>query len=294
MGSMKINLSQYAGFCDGVDRAYKIVQIASQNKKTKKPIYMLGSLVHNEDVAKKIEKMGVKRIALDKNVANTFKKLKNKIGTIVVTAHGFGPALYEYAEKNGIDILDTTCPRVFKVQRLAKAFAERGAQVIILGEKNHKEVKGIFEWAGKKAQIIEGEKDLKNLKLDKKKEVVLVSQTTQNESLFYRIADALQNKKYKIKIFNTACDTTHNRQEEVQKMAKENEVMIIIGSTHSSNSNRLNEISLELNSQTYFVENAKKIKKSWLKNIKTIGVMAGASTPKWIISEVVKKIKELN
>jgi len=287
---MKINLSQYAGFCDGVDRAYKIVEQASKNKKTKKPIYMLGSLVHNEDVVKRIQKMGVKKISFEKNLKNTFGKIKGKIGTIVVTAHGFGPALYSYAEKNNIDILDTTCPRVFKVQRLAKVFAARGSQVIILGEKNHKEVKGIFEWAGKDAKIIEGEKDLQKLKLDKKKEVVLVSQTTQNENLFLKISAEL-GKKYETQIFNTVCDTTHNRQSEVKKMAQENEVMIVIGSAHSSNSNRLYEISHELNPETYFVENAKKIKKAWFKNVKKVGVTAGASTPKWIIQEVVKKLK---
>jgi len=291
---MKINLSRYAGFCDGVDRAYKIVERASQNKKTKKPIYMLGSLVHNEDVVSKIEKMGVKKIVFDKNISNTLKKLKNKIGTIIVTAHGFGPALYEYAQKNGIDILDTTCPRVFRVQRLAKAFAERGAQVVILGEKNHKEVKGIFEWAGKKAQIIEEEKDLKKIKLDKKREVVLISQTTQNENLFEEIAEKIKKKNNKLKVFNTICGTTHNRQQEVKKMAKENNVMIIIGSAHSSNSNRLNEISKELNPKTYFIDNANKIEKKWFQGVKKNGVSAGASTPKWIIEAVLKKIRKFN
>ncbi len=288
---MKITLSRYAGFCDGVDRAYKMVKKASHNKKTQKPIYMVGSLVHNESVVAKIEKMGVKKIVLDKSVQNTFKNIKGKIGTIVVTAHGFGPALYFYAQKNKIDLIDTTCPRVFKVQRLAKAFAGRGAQVVILGEKNHKEVKGIFEWAGKKARIIETEKDLEKLKLDRKKEVVLVSQTTQNENLFQKIANALRQKKYSVKIFNTICDTTHTRQREVQKMATKNEAMVIIGSLHSSNSNRLNEISLKLNPQTYFIENAKKIKKTWFQNVKKVGIMAGASTPEWIISDVVKKLK---
>jgi len=297
---MHITLSQYAGFCDGVEKAYKIVEKASQNKKTKKPIYMLGSLVHNEDVVRKIQKMGVKKVVFEGSVKKTFEKIKGKIGTIVVTAHGFGPALYFFAKKNGIDIIDTTCPRVLKVQRLAKVFSERGSQIIILGEKNHKEVKGIFEWAGKKAKIIEDESDLKKIKLDRKKETVLISQTTQNEKLFQKISDELGKNKYplrtrieasKIKIFNTICDTTRNRQGEVKKMAKENEVMIIIGSNHSANSNRLSEISKGLNSQTYFVENEKNIRKIWFKNCKKVGVMAGASTPKWVIQDVLKKIR---
>jgi len=289
---MKINLSRYAGFCDGVDRAYKIVERASKNKKVKKPIYMLGSLVHNENVVERIEKMGIKKVSFNKSVEKTFSKIK-KIGTIIVTAHGFGPALYEYAQKNNIAILDTTCPRVFRVQRLAKAFASRGAQVVILGEKNHKEVKGIYEWAGKKAQIIEAEKDLVKLKLDKKREVILISQTTQNENLFEEIAEKLKKKNKKVKIFNTICDTTHNRQQEVKKMAKENEVMIVIGSVHSSNSNRLNEISKELNLKTYFIDSAKKIEKKWFQDVKKVGVSAGASTPKWIIEAALNKIKKI-
>jgi len=291
---MRITLSQYAGFCDGVDRAYKMVEKASRNKKTQKPIYMLGSLVHNEEVVKKIQKLGVKKISFEKNVKTTFQKVKGKIGTIVVTAHGIGPELYAYAEKNNIQILDTTCPRVFKVQRLAKAFAGRGAQVVILGEKNHKEVKGIFEWTGKKAQIIEGEKDLPKIKLDKKRAVVLISQTTQNEKLFEEIAEKLKKKSGKVEIFNTICDTTHNRQQEVKKLAKENDLMLVIGSAHSSNSNRLNEISKELNPKTYFIDSAKKIEKKWFREVKKVGVTAGASTPRWIISEVLKKIKSFD
>ena len=297
---MKITLSQYAGFCDGVDRAYKIVEKASKNKKTKKPIYMLGSLVHNEDVVKKIEKMGVKKLVFEGSVKKTLKGVKGKIGTIIVTAHGFGPALYNYANKNGIEIIDTTCPRVIKVQRLAKIFSDRGSQLVILGEKKHKEVKGIFEWANKKGKIIGDDLDLKKLKLDSKKEVVLISQTTQNEKLFKKIADGLTKKKYpirtrieasKLQIFNTICNTTHKRQEETRKMAEVNDVMVVIGSTRSSNSNRLNEISCELNSQTYFIADEKNIRKNWFKNCKKVGVMAGASTPKWVIQNVLKKIE---
>lgn len=288
---MKIHLSQYAGFCDGVARAYKIVEKAAKNKKTKKPIFMLGSLVHNDDVVKRIEEMGVKKINFDKNIKNTFKKWRGKIGTVVVTAHGFGPDIYDFAKKEKIEIIDTTCPRVFKVQRLAKAFSARGSQVIILGEKNHKEVKGIFEWAGKNAQIIETEKDLRKLKLDRKRKIVLVSQTTQNEEFFKKISQKLEKENYKLKIFNTVCDTTHNRQNEVKKMAEKNELVVIIGSTRSSNSKRLWEISREINPLTFFVENAGKIKKAWFKNIRRVGVMAGASTPKWIIDKTVKRIQ---
>lgn len=148
---MKITLSQYAGFCEGVERAYDIVEKIAKDPEVKKPIFVLGSLVHNEDVVERIEKMGVKKVDMTGTLEDFFIKIKDEVGTLVITAHGTGPEIYELAKKYKVDLVDTTCPRVIKVQRLAKAFFDRNAQIVIIGEKNHKEVKGIYEWAQKKA-----------------------------------------------------------------------------------------------------------------------------------------------
>jgi len=281
---MKITLSQYAGFCDGVDRAYKIVEKISKDKEVKKPIFILGSLVHNKEVVEKIEKLGIKKINRDE-----FQN--KKIATLIITAHGVGPDIYSFCNKRNIDIVDVTCPKVLKVQRLAKVFFERKNNVIIIGDKNHKEVKGIFEWAGKKAKIISGESDLKKIKFNPEDKVFIISQTTQNQDFVKEIFGKIKKKYKKAEFINTLCITTYTRQNEVKILAKKNDAMIVIGSPESANSNRLWEIAREINPKAYFIEKAFQIKKSWLKNCQKIGITAGASTPDWTIKEVLIKLK---
>ena len=143
---MKIILSQFAGFCDGVRRAFEIVQNI-ESEKIKKPVYVLGSLVHNQDVVKKIEEKGIHKIDMQK-----FLEAKpGEIGTVIITAHGAGPKIYEIAKEKNIDVIDTTCPKVIKVQRLAQVYSKRGYDIILVGDKNHKEVQSIFEWGDEKA-----------------------------------------------------------------------------------------------------------------------------------------------
>ena len=163
---MKITLSKYAGFCEGVQRAYEMVEKIASDPKVKKPIFVLGSLVHNEEVVAKIESLGVKKISVEGKLEDFFEKNENQIGTLVITAHGTGPRIYGLAKKYQIDLVDTTCPRVIKVQRLAKIFFEKNVQIVIIGEKNHKEVVGIFQWGGESAIFVETAKDLTDLNLD--------------------------------------------------------------------------------------------------------------------------------
>jgi 4-hydroxy-3-methylbut-2-enyl diphosphate reductase len=288
---MQIILSKYAGFCDGVRRAYDIVEKLSKDKKAKKPIFVLGSLVHNDDVVKKIEKMGVKKVHFNGSFSKIFNSEK-KIGTLVVTAHGIGPKLYELAKKNKIDIIDTTCPKVMKVQHLAKLFSDKKYQAVIIGEKNHKEVKGIYEWSGKRAIIANSEKDIENIKISPKDKLVIISQTTQNGDLVKVITKRLKTKFPKmVKSFDTLCDTTHRRQKEIKKIAKAVDAVIVIGSINSANSAHLWEIAKKINPKSYFVERASDIKKNWFKDVEKIGISAGASTPPWIIEEVCKFIE---
>jgi len=285
---MKISLSQYAGFCDGVGRAYKIVKKAAKSRRIKRPVFVLGSLVHNSDVVRKIEGMGIRRIDREK-----LQNPRLKIGTLIITAHGVGPDIYEMMKKRKIDIVDTTCPKVIKVQRLAKVFNDRQYQIIIVGEKKHKEVKGIQEWTGKRAKIIESEKDFKKIKVEGKKKIILISQTTQNQDFVKKVASELKKKYKQLEIMDTLCSTTHCRQDEVKKLAKDNDILIIIGSPQSSNSTRLWEISKNINPHAYFVEQADQIKKEWFKKCQRTGVTAGASTPDWIIRAVLNKLKKL-
>ena len=283
---MRIKLSKYAGFCDGVKRAYDIVEKLAKDNKVKRPIFVLGSLVHNNDVVKKIEKMGIKRIDFDGDVKNFFVLNKNKIGTIVVRAHGIGPEFYKHAKKNNIDIIDATCPKVIKVQRLSKLYSDKGYHVLIVGEKVHKEVKGIYEWSKKKADIIENEDDIKKIKFNNKK-IAIISQTTQSEDFVKKISGKIK-KKYPetVKVIDTLCTATRSRQGEIKKLAKSNDIMIIIGSSKSANSTHLWEISKEINPNSYFIEKADDLKKKWFSDANKIGISAGASTPPWVIKKV--------
>lgn len=277
---LKITVGRHSGFCFGVKRAY---DLACVNSKNCSDIYILGKLVHNDDVCRDLKRRGVKEM-----------KSINEIneGTLIFTAHGIGPSLYEKASEKGIKIIDTTCPKVMKAQRLAKNYAEKGWRVIIFGDKDHKEVKGIREWSGNKAKIIGSLEEAKNLKLEKKKKYCLISQTTQNVREFKKIKDYLSKNLPNFAYFNTICDSTDNRQNEIRKLAKSNDAVIVIGGKDSANSHRLYEIAKSLNPKSYFIENSRQLKKNWFNDIKKVAISAGASTPEWIINDAVTKIKD--
>ena len=289
---MKITLSKYAGFCDGVNRAYKITEELVENRKTPKPIFVLGSLAHNADVVKRIEAMGIKKIDVENDLIKFLQSSKVKIGTLIITAHGIGPDIYAFAERKGINLVDATCPKVIKVQRLARNFSRKGYQLIIIGEKSHKEVRGIFEWANGEAFFVENEKDIKKIKFDSNKKIAIISQTTQNKDFVKKVINLIKKKYPKAETVDTLCETTHNRQNEIKKIAKDNDILIVIGSPESANSRRLWEIGKKNNPRAYFLEKADSIEKKWFQGCKKIGITAGASTPNWIIEEVVEHIKK--
>ena len=284
---MEITLSKYAGFCEGVQRAYDIVKNIAKDPAVKRPIFVLGSLVHNQDVVESIEKLGVKKLEIQGELEEVLEKMKKEIGTLVITAHGMGPKIYEIAKQKKIDLIDTTCPRVIKVQRLAKNFFEKATQIVLIGERNHKEVRGIFEWAQKKAIFVETEEDLCGFVVDDpKKKIILLSQTTQDQEFVDRAVAEIVRKYPQAEAIDSICLTTHHRQTEVKELAAKNDVMLVIGSPESANSNRLFEIAKKVNEKTYFIENVGQIKKEWFDSCQKIGVSAGASTPKWIIDEI--------
>ncbi len=284
-------MSKYAGFCDGVAGAYEKVKEIAGNSKIKKPIFVLGSLVHNNDVMKRVEEMGVKKIEFAGSISEVSDKITEKIGTLVITAHGIGPKIFEIAREKGIDVVDTTCPKVMKAQRLAKVFLDRGYRIIIIGEKKHKEVQGIFRWAKKRAEIVSNFGDIENLKLDTNKKIAVVSQTTQNKDFVDEMVIEIKKKYPRAEILDTVCLTTKNRQEEVAQIARDSEAVLVIGSKESSNSNRLWEIAKKINDKTYFIERLTDIKEEWLNGIRNIGITAGASSPRWVIQEVVEYLE---
>jgi len=279
---LKITIAKHSGFCFGVKRAY---DLACAGSRSRGKVYILGKLVHNDDVCRDLRKKRIKEI----------KSLNEaKEGTIIFTAHGVGPRLYEKVIKKGLKIIDTTCPKVVKAQRLAKNYAKKGYQVIVFGDEKHEEVKGIWEWSGDKVKIIGSLKEAKKLKLEKKKKYCLISQTTQNVEEFKRIKDYLSKASANFVYFNTICDSTDNRQNETRKLAKKNDAVIVVGGRDSANSRRLYEIAKSINLKTYFIENARQLKKNWFSDIKKLAITAGASTPEWAISKVIDKIGKID
>lgn len=285
---MKINLSRYAGFCDGVRRAYDMV-MELDLAQAKKPVFVLGSLVHNEEVIGKIAQKGIDRIERE----DFFNVRPGEVGTIVINAHGAGPDIFEKASNIGAEIVDTTCPKVIKVQKLAQAYARRGYKIIIVGDKNHKEVRGINEWGDKNAAIVSEEKDLESINFFPEEKIAVLSQTTQNEDFYKKISKAIKKKYKNAQIVFTTCHTTHARQSEVKELAEKNDAMVIIGSSTSANSRRLWEIASSINPRSYFVEKADGIKEEWFGEINSVGVTAGASTPKWIIDEALTLLEKI-
>jgi 4-hydroxy-3-methylbut-2-enyl diphosphate reductase len=285
---MKITLSQFAGFCDGVRRAFETVSNI-ESEKIKKPVYVLGSLVHNQDVVAKIEEKGICKIDMQ-----TFLDAKvGEIGTLIVTAHGVGPKIYAIAKEKNIDIIDTTCPRVIKVQRLAQVYLNRGYFLVLIGDKEHKEVKSIFEWGGEKAVIISNQEDLHRMTIGDSEKIAILSQTTQSKDFVKEVGDYLQKKYVNVENLDTICLATDQRQDEIKKLARNNDAVVVIGSPESANSNRLFEIAVSVNPKSIFIERARDLEKAWFLGLEKVAVTAGASTPDWIIADVISRIKKL-
>ena len=276
---MRINIAKSSGFCFGVKRALDIVKEIAKNQKD---VVMLGDIVHNERVIKEITKLGIKKI-------NKLSKNGNKV--LIIRAHGEPKRIFDLAKKFNYKIIDATCPMVKEIHRIVKDMEEKGYFIIVIGDKNHDEVRGIIGQLNKKAMVIEDIKDIDINKIKKLKKVAVVVQSTQELDKVLKIVEVLKRYIKELKFFNTICMPTRIKQKEIKKMPKKNDCMIIIGSKKSANTKRLYEISKKLNQKTYWVNSAGEIKELWLKNVNTIGITAGASTPDETIKEVIQHIK---
>ena len=278
---MKINLAKSAGFCFGVKKA---ITTASQTARTKKSVFMLGDIVHNEKVVKQIQKTGIKKIS---------RLSSGKGKTLLIRAHGCSRHTLERALKLGYKVIDATCPMVKEIHKIARRLENQGYRIIIIGDKKHDEVMGIVGQLKFKAIVID---KLQNIPLEKIKKITkagIVVQSTQDLSILPEILKLLHRYIPEISFHNTICNPTRNKQNEVKTMPLENSVMIIIGSKTSANTKRIYEISKSLNKNSYWVNSTKEINKNWLNNAKNVGITAGASTPESSIKEVIAKIKLL-
>ena len=279
---MKIHLAKSAGFCFGVKRA---ITIALETAKTKKPVFMLGDVVHNEEVVKQIRKMGIKKIS---------RLSSGKGETLIIRAHGCSKRTLARAIKLGYRIIDATCPMVKEIHKIARKLEDQGYRIIIIGDKKHDEVMGIVGQLRLKALIIDKLQNIPLGEIKKITQAAVVVQSTQNLDKVLAILELLRKYIPKIAFHNTICNPTKIKQNEVKTMPLKNSIMIIIGSKTSANTKRIYEISKSLNPHSYWVNSAEKIKKTWLKNAKSVGITAGASTPESSIKEIIAKIKTIS
>jgi 4-hydroxy-3-methylbut-2-enyl diphosphate reductase len=278
---MEINLAKSAGFCFGVRRA---ITTALKTAKTKEPVFMLGDIVHNEEVVKQIQASGIKKI-------NRLSSGKNK--TLLIRAHGCSKRTLEQALKLNYRIIDATCPMVKEIHKIARKLEINGYQIIIIGDKQHDEVLGIIGQLKTKAIVIDKFKNIPLARIKKLKKAGIVVQSTQNLNNVLAILGLLRKHIPKIAFHNTICNPTKIKQNEVKTMPLKNSVMIIIGSKTSANTKRIYEISKSLNPNSYWINSAETIKKTWLNNAKNVGITAGASTPESSIKDVIVKIKTI-
>ncbi|TYZ28819.1 4-hydroxy-3-methylbut-2-enyl diphosphate reductase [Selenomonas caprae] len=268
---MEVILADYLGFCYGVKRA---ITIAKGNASADGTACTLGPIIHNPQMVERLKQEGVGAVdALD----------EMEKGTVIIRSHGVGPQVYDAAEARGLEVVDATCPHVKKAQLSAKSLVDEGYSVVIVGEKEHPEVRSIFEWSAAKAVILETVEEADAL--PKCAKLGVVCQTTFSGAKFREIVSHLVEKSCEIKVLRTICTATDQRQAAAMELAAKVDMMLVIGGKNSANTTRLAQLCAD-KCRTYHIETAAELQDEWFDKIEKIGITAGASTPDWIIKEV--------
>lgn len=265
--NLKIEIGKRAGFCFGVQRAFNLTQEAIKNKKE---VYCWGDLVHNPVVMKRLKNQGLK-------IIQDLKKFP-KGAVFIIRSHGVTVEDLRLVEQKAREIINTTCPFVIKAQNQAKKFREKGFKVLLFGDKDHVEVKGINSRTGNQALIVKDAEELEKIKDKLKGKIGIVCQTTQKNSKLQKIIEKLEEKNVNFNLENTICSDTAKKQAEVSKLSHETDVLVVIGGLHSSNTTKLAEIGRSKKIKTYHIEKAEDISKEWFKDGMKVFITAGAST----------------
>lgn len=275
---MKVVIAKTAGFCFGVKRA--VEQVYEQVSKSDQQVYTYGPIIHNEEVVRDLEEKGV-------IVLNTEEELSRiTAGIVIIRSHGVGKYVYDMMEINGINVIDATCPFVKKIHRIVQKQNAAGRQVIIIGNEKHPEVQGIRGWGREDTLVIEEPEEIEQLPVSTEEKLCIVAQTTFNYNKFQDLVEKISKKGYDITVLNTICNATQERQVEAKRIASEVDTMIVIGGKHSSNTQKLFEICQRECENTYFIQTLGDLNPECVNSVRSVGITAGASTPKQIIEEV--------
>ena len=276
--NMEITVAKTAGFCFGVKRA--VEKVYDQIATGKKPIYTYGPIIHNEEVVRDLEEKGVQ-------VINSKEELETlKEGVVVIRSHGVGREIYELLERQGLELVDATCPFVKKIHKIVREQCEAGRRVIIVGNEHHPEVEGIKGWGNEYTLAVESLEEFENLALRPDEKLSIVAQTTFNYNKFQDLVEKISKTYYDILVLNTICNATQERQVEARQIASQVDVMIVIGGRNSSNTQKLYEICRRECKHTYYIQTLEDFKPEITGTVRSVGITAGASTPNQIIEEV--------
>jgi (E)-4-hydroxy-3-methyl-but-2-enyl pyrophosphate reductase len=276
---MEIVIARESGFCYGVKRALRLARETRSQAKTS--VFSWGELIHNPDVIQELEKEGIVPT----------EKIENLKGaTVIIRSHGVSPDIHQQLKKEAKIVIDATCPIVKRIQKLTARLARQRQEIIIVGNPNHQEIKGLLGTSGGRALIIENEAQVLSLPFARRR--AILAQSTQDMELFARVVAALVGKTGELRAYNTICHSTQVRQRSTSELASQVDVLFIIGGASSSNTNKLYEISKRIQPKTFFIEKAAQITPEMLSGAQKVGISGGASTPPEAIREAVLKIKE--
>ena len=282
----QIKIAATAGFCFGVKRAVNLANGAPE-KFPEIRISTLGPIIHNPQVVDRLASIGVKPVELNHSP---------EPGVVIIRSHGITCDLLHILEQRpDLTLIDATCPFVRRAQEIVAEMSTAGYQVIIIGEPDHPEVAGLISYGNpQNTRVITSRSDIPADFFSHRRpsRIALLAQTTQSQQLYNEIVGALLVIKGELRCFNTICTATSNRQSEALKLAEECDCMLIIGGRNSANTNRLYELSREKQPDTYHIETVEDLDSNWFSGKQIIGISAGASTPQWLIDEVVNKLEE--
>lgn len=277
---MNIILAKRAGFCFGVKRATQLAfEAAGKDQNT----FTLGPIIHSPQVVNKLAEMGV-------GVAKNLDQIAE--GTVIIRSHGVLASELDEAYSKKLHVIDATCPFVKKAQEHAKDLSDAGYDLVVVGDVDHPEVQGIVSYATGKVTVAPTGEHLKNH--PRMSKVGVIAQTTQSFEHLQEVVTECLKRSREIRIYNTICDATAVRQDEAVEIASNSDCMIVIGGFNSANTCRLAELCREIQPNTHHIETASEIDDTWFQGVATVGITAGASTPKWIIEEVVQRLEQAN
>ena len=279
----EVVLAKTAGFCFGVKRAVDTVY--QQVEKSDGPIYTYGPIIHNEEVIKDMNSRGVKVLRSEEELENL------EGGTVIIRSHGVAQYIYDKLREKGVNIVDATCPFVKKIHNIVFEESKKGQYIVIIGDESHPEVMGIKGWVSGPVSVIKTVEEARALGTGSDTKITVVAQTTFNYIKFKELVEILSEKSYYVSVLNTICNATKERQTEAETIAKKVDAMIVIGDKYSSNTQKLFEISKKECMNTYYIQTLDDLNMNQLRSVETVGITAGASTPKNIIEEVQNNVR---